>query len=280
MVRLSSGIVRAAVVALVVLLPACGGQRVQRPGLRVVSLVPSVTEIIFALGAESLLVGNTTECDFPEAAKRVPKVGDFVVPDMERVVALSPGLVCLTLPVHAAMAARLRETGVRVYVSNPADIAGVFAEIESLGVLLGRPRQADSLVAAMRARLDSIPYRPYTPSVFVEISASPLMTAGRGTFVNELLFRASGVNCFEDSEIPWFVVEPEAVVARNPAVILILHPEARAADLSKRLGWDAISAVQSGRVYDGLDEDLLLRPGPRVVDGIRLLVDALHAPAE
>jgi iron complex transport system substrate-binding protein len=268
--------------ALAVLLLACGGPRAggERPGLRVVSLVPSVTEVIFALGAESLLVGNTTECDYPEAAKRVPKVGDFVVPDMERVLALSPGLVCLALPVHAAIAQRLGEAGIATYVSNPTDIDGVFAEIESLGGRLGRRRQADSLVASLRARLDSIPHRPYTPSVFVEISASPLMTAGRGTFVNELLSRAGGVNCFDDSDIPWLVVEPEAVVARNPAVILILHPEARAADVARRVGWDAISAVQSGRVYDGLDEDLLLRPGPRIVDGIRLLDDVLHAPAE
>ena len=259
------------------LLAACGAPRTtSTTGLRVVSLVPSVTEIVYALGAEQTLVGNTNQCDYPEAAKHVAKVGDFMQPDMERIVALRPTLVFVTLPMHRAIIEKLGELKIPTYVSRPKDIAAVFAEIESVGTLLGRRAQADSLVAAMRARLDALPPATDTPRVFVEISSSPLMTAGSGTFINELVARAGGRNVFADALQEYPVIDGESVLHRNPDVILLLHPDVTLSEVGSRVGWQKLSAVRAGRVYGGLDEDLLFRPGPRIIEGVELLYRVMH----
>jgi iron complex transport system substrate-binding protein len=131
-------------------------------------------------------------------------------------------------------------------------------------------------VAAMRRRLDSIPAFADTPPVYVEISGTPLMTAGGGTFINELLSRAGGRNAFGSSVQEYPVVDPEAVLNANPDVILLLHPDMSVGDVANRVGWGGIGAVKNRRIYDRLDEDLLFRPGPRIVDGIVLLAKLLH----
>jgi iron complex transport system substrate-binding protein len=259
-----------------IVLVGCGQRPAAESGLRVVSLVPSVTEIVYAVGAAKLLVGNTNQCDFPEAAKSVYKVGDFMGPDLERIVALRPGLVFLTLPMHRQLLEKLNELKVPTYVSRPADIEAVFKEIDTVAQLLGRKAAGESLVAGMRRRLDSVPSFADTPRVYVEISGTPLMTAGGGTFINELLVRAGGRNVFAYSMQEYPVVDPEAVLAADPEVILLLHPDMSAQDVATRVGWGGISAVKHGRIYDKLDEDLLFRPGPRIVDGVVLLAKLLH----
>jgi len=259
-----------------VLLVACGQRPSAESGLRVVSLVPSVTEIVYAVGAGKTLVGNTNQCDFPETAKSAYKVGDFMSPDLERIVALRPGLVFLTLPMHRQLLDKLNELKVPTYVSRPADIEAVFKEIDTVAQLVGRKAEGESLVASMRGRLDSIPSFADTPRIYVEISGTPLMTAGGGTFINELLVRAGGRNVFASSVQEYPVVDPEAVLAADPEVILLLHPDMSASDVATRVGWGGISAVKHGRIYDKLDEDLLFRPGPRIVDGVVLLAKLLH----
>ncbi len=102
------------------------------------------------------------------------------------------------------------------------------------------------------------------------------MTAGGGTFINELLSRAGGRNIFASSVQEYPVVDPEAVLAADPEVILLLHPDMSASDVARRVGWDGIDAVKNGRIYERLNEDLLFRPGPRIVDGIVLLAKLLH----
>jgi len=261
---------------IVVLVAGCGHRPSPEPGLRVVSLVPSVTEIVYAVGAGKMLAGNTNQCDFPEAAKSVYKVGDFMSPDLERIVALRPGLVFLTLPMHRQLLDKLNEMKVPTYVSRPADIEAVLKEIDTVAQLLGRRAAGESLVAGMQLRLDSIPAFADTPRVYAEISGTPLMTAGGGTFINELLARAGGRNVFASSVQEYPVVDPEAVVAADPEVILLLHPDMSVGDVASRVGWGGISAVKHGRIYDKLDEDLLFRPGPRIIDGVALLAKLLH----
>lgn len=256
--------------------PPVGKDRAESPGLRVVSLVPSITEIVYCLGAEKNLVGNTNQCDYPEEAKRVYKVGDFQMPDMERIIALKPTLVFATLPIHRQIIEKLSELKIAVYVSAPEDIEGVFAEIESVGVLLEKREQAKKLVTGMRRQLDSLPKFTDTPRVYVEISYAPLMSVGRGGFINDLIRRAGGKNVFESIPVPYLTVDPEMVVKANPDVILILHPGATASEVKERVGWSRISAVRQSKVFTGLDEDLFFRPGPRIIEGIFLLARIIH----
>ncbi len=273
---LLSGVSRLCAGVIAIAMIGCGQRPSAEAGLRVVSLVPSVTEIVYAVGAGKTVAGNTNQCDFPEAAKSVYKVGDFMSPDLERIVALRPGLVFLTLPMHRQLLEKLNEMKVPTYVSRPADIEAVFKEIDTVAQLLGRKAAGESLVAGMRRRLDSIPSFADTPRVYVEISGTPLMTAGGGTFINELLVRAGGRNVFAFSVQEYPVADPEAVLAADPEVILLLHPDMSVGDVATRVGWGGISAVKHGRIYDKLDEDLLFRPGPRIVDGVVLLAKLLH----
>jgi iron complex transport system substrate-binding protein len=245
----------------------------------VVSLVPSVTEIIYAVGAGDRLAGNTTECDFPAAAQKVYKVGDFVNPDLERITALKPALVFLALPVHAALAERLTELGIPYYASRPASLDAVFAEVESVGRLVGRAEAAGALSARLQLELAMVEPAGDSPRVYVEISSTPPMSAGGGTFINDIIERAGGRNVFARVAQEYPVVDAERLVSLDPEVILILHPASSAAEVRRRLGWERISAVREGRVYDGLDPDLFFRPGPRVVEAVRVLARLLRTKA-
>ncbi len=245
--------------------------------IKCVSLVPSITEIIYALNAQDLLLGTTNQCDYPAAAKTVYKVGDFQAPDLERIVALKPTVVFATVPMHTRLIEKLKEMKIRVYISNPPDIGAVFAEIESVGAILKKEEEARHLVDSLRQQLATVPVFTDTPRVYVEISGAPLMSVGSKVFINDLIRQAGGINIFEDLKQPYPIVEPEAVVKRNPTVILILHPGAGVQDVRERIGWQNITAVQTGRVFEGLDEDLFFRPGPRVVEGIHLLARILHS---
>lgn len=250
--------------------------QISRKKVRCVSLVPSITEIIYALKAEGLLLGITNQCDFPGAANEKPKVGDFQSPDIERIMALKPDVVFATLPIHQRLIERLRELKVRVYVSAPADIEMVFAEIESVGVVLGRVQDAKKLVADLQRRLDSLPAFTNRPKVYIEIALAPLMSVGSGVFINDIIRRAGGQNIFEKLNVPYPVVDPEVVAEANPDVILVLHPLTSKDEVEKRVGWSNIRAVRSGKVFCNLDEDLFFRPGPRVVDGVTLLTRLLY----
>jgi ABC-type Fe3+-hydroxamate transport system substrate-binding protein len=238
-----------------------------------------VTEIVYALGAESLLVGTTNQCDYPAAARAKVKVGDFVMPDVERIVAAKPSVVFVALPLHRPVKEKLDELRVPTFASDPQSVEQVLAEVESVARALGVQGRGARLAASMRARFDSLLPVPDSPSVYVEISAAPLMTVGGRTFVSDLVTRAGGRNAFSDFDEPYPVVDPELVAARRPDVILLLHPGASAAEVRVRLGWSRIPAVKCGRIIGDIDDDLLLRPGPRMVEGVMQLSRRLH-PAD
>jgi iron complex transport system substrate-binding protein len=235
-------------------------------GLRIVSLSPGMTEILFSLGAGDRLVGVTTFCDFPEEARKISKVGDFSHPSVERIVGLKPGLVIVNLPEQMRVKKQLDDLGMNVFVSSPHSLADIYGEILALGKELKLNRQADSLIEYMKLNLRPIE-TAYRKKVYVEISPRPIITIGADAFLNDLIHRAGGVNVFADLEKDYPVVSQEAVIARDPDVIIVLHPE----PVAGRTGWDRISAFKSGRIYTGLDPDHLMRPGPRLVKGFQEL---------
>ncbi len=245
---------------------------------RVVSLVPSVTESVFALGLGDYLVGVTTFCDYPKAAQAKPKVGDFLNPSLERIVALKPELVFATMPEQQPVVERLRELGVEVYISRPLSVDDVLAEIKKIGTTLGGEANADSVVGGMKQWLDSASALTGsdTPAVYAEISAEPLLSVGKSSFLNDVIARAGGKNIFSDIDQAYPIVSSERVIQKDPDAIIVLHPLARKNDIAKRLGWSNIKAVKNGDIFDDLDQDLLLRPGPRVVLGIVALARRLH----
>ncbi len=235
-------------------------------GVRVVSLSPAMTEIIYALDAEASLVGVTTLCDYPPQARNKPKVGDFSNPSLERIMGLHPTLVIVHLPEQRRIQDRLERFDVDIFASETRTLADMYAEIRKLGMLLNRSQQAESLVHAMQADL-----QPISPAlkkrVYIELSPRPLITVGAGSFLNELIELAGGQNIFSDLDKDYPIVQQEEVIRRNPEIILVLHPVA----VGSRTGWENVDALKYDRVYADINQDHLMRPGPRLVEGFNTL---------
>lgn len=224
-----------------------------------------MTEVIFALGAGENLVGNTTYCDFPEEAKRVYKVGDFSNPSIERIVSLRPNLVILNLPEQKRIKQELEKLKINFFISSPATIADIYDEIKGLGRITGKEREADSIVNFMKSHI--YPLNRKKRRVYIELAPHPLVTIGSESFLNELLEMAGGKNIFSDLKKDYPVVSQEEVIKRNPEIIILLHPEG----FSNRIGWDKVAAVKENKVYRNLQQDYILRPGPRLVLGFKEL---------
>jgi len=248
---------------------------------RIISLVPSVTEIIYVLGKDSLLVGNTVYCDYPEAAKSVYKVGDFSNPSMEKILRRKPSIVFATLPEQKNIVEQLKKYKIQVFTTKPKSVDSILNEIMEIGKLLDAKSEANSLVTALKNKLTEIaiknPNIIDSPKVYVEISATPIMTIGNLSYINDLIRYAGAKNVFGDVEREYLVTNSEELIKRNPDVILIIHPSVTKAQVKKRLGWSQIIAVKKGRVYDELNPDYFFRPGPRFIYAVQDLANIVHS---
>ncbi|MEO0129182.1 MAG: cobalamin-binding protein [candidate division WOR-3 bacterium] len=233
--------------------------------LRIVSLSPAMTEIIFALGAENYLVGTTTYCDFPDSAKKIYKVGDFSNPSIERIISLKPNLIIVNLPEQSRIKNQLEKYGLKIFVTSPEKLEDIYKEISELGKLIKREKNADSLINYMKENIR--PLSRIKKKVYIEISAKPLITIGGRSYLNELIEMAGGENIFSNINKDYPVVNQEEVIMRNPEIIIVLHPE----DIKDRIGWNNVNAIKNHRIYRDLNQDWILRPGPRLVLGFEQL---------
>jgi cobalamin transport system substrate-binding protein len=250
---------------------------------RIISLAPNLTEIIYAVGAGDRLVGNTTYCDYPEQAKSVQKVGDTLQPNIERILALRPNLIFISTSSQLeAFAKQLNEHSIPVYVSDPHDLEGVFRSIHNLGLLLDRQQQAEELLNQLRKRtavVEKAVFNSKSVRVFYQLSAEPLYTAGRDAFVTDLIRRAGGLSVTADLPEAWpRYSEESAVAARPDAIILPTGGSMGAANSDVAAGLKKAPAVLNGKVIK-IDGDLLVRPGPRAIEGLEKLAHALHPDA-
>lgn len=253
---------------------------------RIVSLAPSITESLFAIGAGPQVVGVTSFCNFPPEADALPEVGGFSATtiSVEAIVDLTPDLVIAGSASQEPVVAALEQLGIPVLVFDPTSFEEVYANLGQLGYLTGNVAGADTAVAAMRARVqavaDVVAQVPAEerPTVFWEVFDEPLMTAGPNTFIGQMIDLAGATSIFADATEDYPQVSAEALVARNPDVILgpsshgdKLTPELVAA----RPGWSELKAVQDGRIYL-LDGDTTSRPGPRLADALEELARTLY----
>ncbi|UCG93310.1 MAG: ABC transporter substrate-binding protein, partial [candidate division WOR-3 bacterium] len=168
-----------------------------KPGLKIVSLSPAMTEILFAIGAETNLVGVTTFCDYPEQAKQIYKVGDFSHPSIERIIGLKPNMVIVNLPEQMRIKQQLDNLKINVFVSTPKSLSDLYSEIIEIGKIVNREERADSLVHYMQTHIKHCTDKRLK-RVYIELSPRPLVTVGQTSFLNELLERAGGENIFSD----------------------------------------------------------------------------------
>ncbi len=236
---------------------------------RIVSLAPSVTEIVFALGGGDSLVGATDRCDYPPEARKIARIGGYGAPNVETLLALNPDLVIAVGLEREDVAEVLRRSGIRVLDLRIRNFEELFAAIRQIGAAMDKLQQAEGIVARMRAELEAVTAHNGTkprgkrPKVFVEIGDHPLMTAGGASFLDDLIWRAGGVNAAHDISQAYTSINPEKVIEWNPDVIIVARmgqPGDAAMQLSRRIGWADIAAVKNGRVVDDIDPDLLFRP--------------------
>ncbi|MDW8045558.1 MAG: cobalamin-binding protein, partial [Nitrososphaerota archaeon] len=233
-------------------------------------------------------VGVTNYCDYPARVKglvnegRIMIIGGFANPSIEKIVASMPDVVFAIHTIQLKFVESLEEKGVKVVFLDPKSIQDILNNILLIGKVAGKDVEAKKLVESMKQRIDNVVKKtqniPYRPRVYYEVWHDPLMSIGPGTFISQLIEMAGGQNIFSDSHLPYPVVSAESVIARNPEFIIIKigYMGGVAKDeIMKRPGWGVISAVKDGKIYE-IDEDLVVRPGPRIVEGLELLAKIIH----
>ncbi|MDD5669045.1 MAG: cobalamin-binding protein [Candidatus Omnitrophica bacterium] len=254
--------------------------------LRIISLAPATTEILFALGLDKQIIGISSYCNYPEQAKNKDRVGTFSEPNIEKIISLKPDMIFCTGLEQAPIVENLRKLGFIVYVSDPVNIAGLFSSIIEIGRATGKQAEAAELVTAMKQNIDEISSRVQSvpkekkPKVFIEIWHDPLMTAGNHSYIDQLISLAGGINIAFDTRRPYSCFSVEQVIKRDPDCIILAYMtggDTNPLDILKnRIGWKDISAVKNKRVFNDMNPDLFLRPGPRLPEALRLLYSKLY----
>jgi iron complex transport system substrate-binding protein len=235
---------------------------------------------VAALGLTSRLVGVTTYDDYPPEVKSLPKVGDFVTPNLEAIAALKPDLVLVTTGVQADAVAKLEKLGAKVVAVDPASIDRLYVDIEEVGRVVGEPEKASAIVTDMKARIAEVRAKiagrkPVT--AFIEIAQNPLYTTGPGTLLSDVLTQAGGRNIV--TKPAYVAYSLEELLKNDPAVYLATKGSMNdPLDVAKRPGYEKLSAVRNGRVF-ALTDNLVSRPGPRVAQGVKEIASRLYPDA-
>ncbi len=248
---------------------------------RVISLAPSLTEMIVAIGAADQLVGRSSACDYPpEALANVPVVGGFGVPSLEGLLIQKPTLIVDVALADKSLEQRMQSAGLRREHIPCNRLDDIPAAIRRLGDLLQRQEAAENLAAGIETEIGrlrearSAKADDDLPLVFAEMWSDPLMTVGRRSFIAECIRLAGANHLGDETDAEYYYISQERVLERNPDILVMLYMTAAQAPfqrVSERIGWEALKAVQGGRIYSDFDPDTLLRPGPRILDGIAQL---------
>lgn len=247
---------------------------------RIVSIMPSTTEIAYAVGAGDKIVGVSNYDNYPEEVTKKEKVGDLKV-NLEKVVSLEPDLILADTGNGEAVDA-LRKMGLPVVVMEAKNFDEIYTSIEMIGKATGNDAKAAEVVDKMKADVEAVKKKVDSvaedkrPNVWVEVDPS-LFTAGTGTFIHDMITMAGGKNIAADLE-GWKQLSEEKVLQRNPDVILNTYgyyDKESAEKIIKRPKWQHVKAVQNGRVF-AVDSDVVNRPGPRITEGLREIAAELH----
>ena len=246
-------------------------------GPRIVSLVPSLTEDLFAIGAGAQVVGVSQFTDYPPAAAKLPQVATYASIDAERIVRLHPGVV-VGIPAQGRLVGDLRRLGIRTALLNDDGYDDIFTDLRQLGSISGHVRAADALIARLRARTTAlvarIPDRP-RPRCFVVLGTAPIFTVGNRSFIARLIGLAGGSNAASGLHDAYARYSAEALLASQPDVIFA-DPAIGLQSVLARPPWNALAAVKAGRVYYFANADVVERPGPRYNEGLAWLIGRLH----
>ena len=245
---------------------------------RIVSLAPTSTEILFAIGAGNQVVACSDLSDFPEDVKKLPKIGGFdgKTLSLEAIFAHEPDLVYLTNVMHNFLIPQLEANGIDYYISYGDSIEGVKNEILEIGKLTGHEAESQKVVAQIDQDLNFIKTKNILASVYWEVWNAPYMSAGKKSFINDLMGAAGLKNIFDEIDDAYPIVSEESIVLRGPEVILIPKNSGLSVDAVKgRKGWEDIPAVKNGKIFI-VDDDLLTRAGPRLGKSVKELYSIVN----
>lgn len=260
--------------------------KLAQPAQRIISIAPSNTELLFAVGAGPQLVGREEMADYPVEAKAIESIGSvFGKLNTEAIVALKPDLILAAEINPAEQVKTLEDLGLTVYyLANPIDFPGLAENIKIVGQLTGHTAEAEKLGQSVMARyqavIDAVATASTKPTVFYEIDATDPTkpyTTGPGTFLDKLIELAGGVNIGRTLKDQFAQISSEELVKVNPDLIVLgdalygVTPES----VAQRAGWDKLSAVKNGAVYT-FDDNLASRPGPRLIDGLEAFAKLIH----
>jgi cobalamin transport system substrate-binding protein len=255
------------------------------PAARVVSTAPADTEIAFALGAGGKLAAGTTYDDYPAAARALPKIGDFQNPSVERIVAFKPDLVLATSGIQAKLRDKLESLGIQVYVVDPTTLDALYTDLTNLGQLMGTQDQTRQVVDGMKATAAGIEQKIAaaksqagytTPKTLLEIWGKPLMVAGKGTLIDDLITLAGGQNVGDAAGSGFPTFSTEVLLQQDPTVyIATVGSQSTPGQIAQRPGYSALTAVKQGHVYT-IEDNLVVRPGPRIIEGLQQFAQMIH----
>jgi iron complex transport system substrate-binding protein len=261
--------------------------RLEQPAQRIISLAPSNTEILFAVGAGAQVVARDDFSNYPEQAAGLPSVGGSMMNyNLEEITKQTPDLVLASPLTPTEQISAMQAITPNIFVvPNPTDLEGLYDNLLNVGALTGHSTEAEALVSDLRTRAKAVTDKVATasekPKVFYELDATDPAkpwTAGPGNFVDTLIGLAGGQNIGAALQGEWAQISQEELLVQNPDIILLgdalyggITPESVAA----RPGWDAIAAVKNQRV-EAFNDDLVSRPGPRIIDGLEALATAFH----
>ena len=250
---------------------------------RIVSLAPGITETLYALGLDAKIAGVTTFCDWPAAARNKTKIGGFTNPSIEKIVSLKPDLILATADGNRKdTVQQLEKLGLTVYVTNPQDTHGVLQSILHIGEITGQEKAAAILVEKLQWRLNHITRQTRhkrKPRVFFQLGWEPIVTAGRGTLINEVIERAGGVNVAGRDMANYPRYSAEGIIGASPDIIvfapMVIHDNKFAVVKKFWHKFGEVPAVKNNKIYP-IDANLINRASPRIVDAVESMALMFH----
>lgn len=250
---------------------------------RIVSLAPAHTEILFALGLGNRVVGVTDFCDYPAEVQQKTRVGGYMDPNLEEIVALDPDLVVAD-SLNQEVVNQLDKANIQVLALNPKDIKGVMRAIDKIGKATGSEKEAGNLTAKIQQQINNVVEKTKgilpgdKPRVYYEIWNEPLMAAGPGTFIDDLIELSGGTNVAGDSAKEYPEYSMEVLIKKDPQIMIHSYghgTEAPSGRIVDRPGWQGMSCIRDKRIYS-VDANLVTRPGPRIGTALQKLARIIH----
>jgi len=251
--------------------------------LRLISLSPNLTETIFLLKKESNLIGRSSVCCYPQEALKIPIAGNLGDPNLEQIISIKPDVIVLTMVKDMSKIRILKNLGIKVYILPSNSISQYLEVISTLGKILNAEELAQKEITRIKGKISELERKNLSipdkekPKVFWEVWDSPIITAGKDSFINEYISLAGGKNIINNVNKSYFYTSKENIISSKPDVIIAPYmTSSKIKELETAIGWKNLPAVKNKRVYGNLDLNLVYILGPRMFDAISVINKCIY----